>query len=71
MSRKRIFSLGAVGFVLVLVLIGRSAEPPERPEVPLQADSSSDEAAATSMRTRFTVRDETKNREKQRVRPNW
>lgn len=43
MSRKRIFSLGAVGFVLVLVLIGRSAEPPERPEVPLQADSSSAE----------------------------
>ena len=37
---------------------------------PAYARALLDEAAATSMRTRFTVRDETKNREKQRVRPN-
>ena len=36
---------------------------------PAYARALLDEAAATSMRTRFTVRDETKNREKQRGRP--
>ena len=43
----------------------------KNPIDPAYARALLDEAAATSMRTRFTVRDETKNREKQRVRPNW
>ena len=38
-SRKRIFSLGAVGFLLVLILIAERDEPPERPDVPVQADN--------------------------------
>ena len=42
----------------------------KNPIDPAYARALLDEAAATSMRTRFTVRDETKNREKQRVRPN-
>ena len=43
----------------------------KNPIDPAYARALLDEAAATSMRTRFTVRDETKNREKQRVRLNW
>ena len=38
-SRKGIFILGAVGFLLMLILIGESDEPPERTEVPVQADN--------------------------------
>ena len=43
----------------------------KNPVDPAYARALLDEAAATSMRTRFTVRrDETRNREKQRGRPN-
>ena len=43
MSRKMIISLGAVGLVLVFLLIGKSDEPPERPEAPVQAETSTPE----------------------------
>ena len=42
----------------------------KNPADPAYARALLDEAAATSMRTRFTVRNGTKNREKTRVRPN-
>ena len=42
----------------------------KNPADPAYARALLDEAAATSMRTRFTVRNETKSREKKRVRPN-
>ena len=38
-SRKGILILGAVGFLLVLIMIGESDEPPDRPEVSAQADN--------------------------------
>ena len=42
----------------------------EKPYPPAYARALLDEAAATSMRTRFTVRDESENRKRKRVRPN-